>query len=276
MQPRRWQRVLVYGLLLLLLFVYISPIYWTLITSFKKLPEMMATHPTFFPKNATLQHYKDVFYDSNYTTFMENSLKVGIASTLLTLILSIGAAYSLSRLRFRGKTLFSLGILLVYLFPGVLLIIPLFRVMAKLGLYDDIRSVMLVHVILALPFGIWTLRSFFDGVPVELEDAARIDGANRLRVLVQIFMPLVTPGIATVAIFAFVVSWNDYLFPVILLSSPDNQTIPVGIAGWTSAYSINWGQVSAASMMTVVPVVLFFALVGRFFVQGLAAGAVKE
>ena len=199
-----------------------------------------------------------------------------IASTLLTLILSIGAAYSLSRLRFRGKTLFSLGILLVYLFPGVLLIIPLFRVMAKLALYDDIRSVMLVHVILALPFGIWTLCSFFDGVPVELEDAARIDGANRLRVLVQIFMPLVTPGIATVAIFAFVVSWNDYLFPVILLSSPDNQTIPVGIAGWTSAYSINWGQVSAASIMTVVPVVLFFALVGRFFVQGLAAGAVKE
>ena len=223
-----------------------------------------------------LQHYKDVFYDSNYTTFLENSLKVGIASTLLTLILSIGAAYSLSWLRFRGKTLFSLGILLVYLFPGVLLIIPLFRVMAKLALYDDIRSVMLVHVILALPFGIWTLRSFFDGVPVELEDAARIDGANRLRVLVQIFMPLVTPGIATVAIFAFVVSWNDYLFPVILLSSPDNQTIPVGIAGWTSAYSINWGQVSAASIMTVVPVVLFFALVGRFFVQGLAAGAVKE
>jgi multiple sugar transport system permease protein len=276
MRPRRWQRVLVYVLLLLLLFIYISPIYWTLITSFKKLPEMMAMTPTFFPKNTTLQHYKDVFYDSNYITFMENSLKVGIASTILTLILSIGAAYSLSRLRFRGKTLFSLGILLVYLFPGILLIIPLFRVMAKIGLYDDIRSVMLVHVILALPFGIWTLRSFFDGVPVELEDAARIDGANRLRVLVQIFMPLVTPGIATVAIFAFVVSWNDYLFPVILLSSPDNQTIPVGIAGWTSAYSINWGQVSAASMMTVVPVVLFFALVGRFFVQGLAAGAVKE
>jgi multiple sugar transport system permease protein len=276
MQARRWQRVLVYVSLLILLFIYISPIYWTLITSFKKLPEMMATTPTFFPKNGTLQHYRAVFYDSNYVTFMKNSLTVGAASTILTLILSIGAAYSLSRLRFWGKTLFSLGILLVYLFPGILLIIPLFRVMAKIGLYDDIRSVMLVHVILALPFGIWTLRSFFDGVPVELEDAARIDGANRLRVLVQIFMPLVAPGIATVAIFAFVVSWNDYLFPVILLSSPDNQTIPVGIAGWTSAYSINWGQISAASMMTVVPVILFFALVGRFFVQGLAAGAVKE
>lgn len=276
MRPPLWQKLLIYLILLVLALIYISPIYWTLITSLKKLPEMMSNTPTFFPMDGTLQHYRDVLYDSNYVTFMENSILVGGAATLLTLLLSIGAAYSLSRLRFWGKTIFSLGILLVYLFPGILLIIPLFRVMANLGLYDDVRSVILVHVILALPFGIWTLRSFFDGVPVELEDAARIDGANRLRVLVQIFLPLVTPGIATVAIFSFVVSWNDYLFPVILLSSPDKQTIPVGIAGWTSAYSINWGQVSAASMLTVIPVVLFFALVGRYFVQGLAAGAVKE
>ncbi|MCL4236975.1 MAG: carbohydrate ABC transporter permease [Anaerolineae bacterium] len=276
MRPSLGQRLLIYAILLMLVLVYISPIYWTLITSFKKLPEMMASTPTFFPEDATLQHYRDVLYESRYTTFMRNSIVVGVAATVLTLLLSVGAAYSLSRLRFRGKTLFSLGILLVYLFPGILLIIPLFRVMANLGLYDNIISVVLVHVILALPFGIWTLRSFFDGVPVELEDAARIDGASRLRVLAQIFTPLIAPGIATVAIFSFVVSWNDYLFPAILLSSPSNQTVPVGIAGWTSAYSINWGQISAASILTVVPVIFFFGLVGRYFVQGLAAGAVKE
>lgn len=276
MRPPKWQKLIIGLILLLLAGVYVTPIYWTLITSFKKLPETMSPTPSFFPLDGTFQHYRDVLYNSNYVKFMENSILVGVFATMLTLILSTGAAYSLSRLRFRGKGWFSFGILFVYLFPGILLVIPLFRVMANLGLYDDVRSVILVHVILALPFGVWTLRSFFDGVPVELEEAARMDGANRLRVLVQIFLPLVAPGVATVAIYSFVVSWNDYLFPAILLSSPDNQTISVGIAGWTSAYSINWGQVSAASMLTVIPVVLFFALVGRYFVQGLAAGAVKE
>jgi len=276
MRPTLQQKLLIPFVLTALAIVYISPIYWTLITSFKKLPEMMSRTPTFFPMVGTIQHYRDVLYNSNYIDFMKNSILVGVSATALTLLLSTSTAYSLSRLRFHGKGILSFGILLVYLFPGVLLIIPLFRVMARLGLYDDIRSVILVHVILALPFGVWTLRTFFDGVPVELEEAARMDGANRLRILIQIFLPLVAPGLATVAIYAFVVSWNDYLFPAILLSLPGNQTISVGIAGWTSAYSINWGQVSAASMLTVVPVVLFFGLVGRYFVQGLAAGAVKE
>lgn len=256
--------------------VYVFPVYWSLITSFKGLIEMMASHPTFFPRAITTEHYRDVLFSSNYFTFMQNSLFVGISSTLLTLVLSVGAAYSLSRLHFVGKGVFSVSILGVYLFPGIRLVIPLFKVIGAIGLYDNPLSVVLTHVILALPFGIWTLRTFFDGVPDELEDAARIDGSSRLQTIVRIYLPLIAPGLATVAIYAFVVSWNDFLFPCILLSSPKVQTIPVGIAGWTSAYSINWGQISAASMMTVVPVILLYAFVGRYFVQGLTAGGVKQ
>lgn len=219
--------------------------------------------------------YYDVLFKSQFGTFLMNSLIIGVASTIITLVLSLGADYSLSRLRFRGKRLFSMGIMVVYLFPGILLVIPLFQVMVSIGLYDTLFSVILTHVILALPFGVWTMSSFFDTVPPSLEEAARIDGASRLRTLGLIFLPLVTPGLATVAIFAFVVSWNDYLFPVIFLASPGNHTIPVGIADWTAAYSINWGQVSAVSILTVLPVICLYAFAGRYFISGLSAGSVK-
>jgi multiple sugar transport system permease protein len=264
-----------YLALLALVLIYGFPLYWALVTSLKTLPEMMASIPTFYPAQITLQHYRDVLYQSKFFTYLNNSLFVGTASTALTLVLSLGAGYSLSRLRFRGKRAFSLGIMAVYFFPGILLVIPLFQVMASIGLYDNLWSVVFAHVMLALPFGAWTLGAFFDTVPAALEEAARIDGASRLRVLWQIYLPLVAPGLATVAIFAFVASWNDFLFPVILLSSPDSQTIPVGIAGWTSAYSINWGQVSAVSVLTVIPVIVLFAFVGRYFVAGITAGATK-
>lgn len=275
MTRRTLSTTLKYLGLLVLVIVYGFPLYWALITSFKTLPEMMATISTFFPNEFTLSHYRDVIYDSSFFTYLRNSLYVGAASTIITLVLALGAGYSMSRLQFRGRRAFSVGIMAVYLFPGILLVVPLFRVMALVGLYDNLWSVILTHVMLALPFGAWTLSSFFDTVPASLEEAARIDGASRLRVLWQIYLPLVAPGMATVAIFAFVASWNDFLFPVILLSSPENQTIPVGIAGWTSAYSINWGQVSAVSILTVLPVIVLFALVGRYFVAGLSAGAVK-
>ena len=261
---------------MLLAIFYIFPIYWAIITSFKKLPEMMASKPTFLPNEVTFAHYQAVLFKSKYFVFLKNSLLVGSLSTALTLILSTGAGYAVSRLKFYGKGLYSIAILTVYLFPGILLIIPLFRVMASFGLYDNIWSVVLVHVLLSLPFSVWTLSTFIDSVPLELEEAARIDGASRIKTLWMVYLPLIGPGLATVAIFAFVVSWNDFLFPAILLSSPNVQTIPVGIAGWTSTYAINWGQVTAASILTIIPVVLFFALVGRYFVHGLVAGAVKQ
>jgi ABC-type glycerol-3-phosphate transport system permease component len=271
-----WQLILIYAVIALLGVFYIFPIYWALITSFKKLPEMMASNPTLFPNEFTLAHYQAVLFKSKYFVFLKNSLFVGGLSTALTLILSAGAGYAVSRLRFYGKGIYSIAILTVYLFPGILLVIPLFRVMASFGLYDKIWSVILVHVLLSLPFSVWTLTTFYNSVPIELEDAARIDGASRIKALWMVYLPLIGPGLATVAIFSFVVSWNDFLFPAILLSSPKVQTIPVGIAGWTSTYAINWGQVTAASILTIIPVVFFFALVGRYFVHGIVAGAVKQ
>ena len=271
-----WQLVLIYAIIALLALFYIFPIYWALITSLKTLPEMMASRPTFVPNEFTFAHYQAVIFRSNYFTFLKNSLLIGLFSTVLTLVLSIGAGYAVSRLKFRGKRTFSMSILAVYLFPGILLIIPLFRVMAAVGLYDSIWSVVLIHVLLALPFGIWTLSTFIDAVPLELEDAARIEWASRLRTLGTAYLPLLVPGLATVAMLASVLRWMDSLIPSISLFFPRCVIVLLCIARLTSTYAINWGQISAASILTIIPVVFFFALVGRYFVSGLVAGAVKQ
>jgi multiple sugar transport system permease protein len=166
-------------------------------------------------------------------------------------------------------------ILLVYLFPGITLVVPLFKMMASTGLYNNLLAVILVHILFTLPFVTWTLRDFFDAIPGDLSDAAQVDGAGQIQVLRHIYLPLVAPGLAVTAIFSFVVSWNDYIFPSILLSDPRLNTIPVGIAAQTAQYNIEWGSITAASILTIVPAFVFFSLLGRLFIRGMTAGAIK-
>jgi len=253
---------------------YFFPVYWALITSFKTPLDLMSSRPTFFPKKMTLSSYEDVLLRSKFLYYLRSSIIIASGVTIITLILATGAAYSLSRLNFKGKRLFSNLILLVYLFPGILLAVPIFKMMTKIGLYDMLPSVVLVHVMITLPFCIWTLRTFFDQIPRSLEDAARIDGASKLSVLYKLYLPLIGPGLVTSAIFSFVASWNEYIFPLILLSTPEKKTIPVGIAGWASSYTIDWGQITAAVILAIIPVIILIRLIGRRFVAGLS-GAIK-
>lgn len=267
--------ILVYLLAIIIITVYVFPILRTLVTSLKGAAEIMAPVPTFFPRKVTFDHYIYVWKNSNYPYFLKNSMIIASSVSFLTLLLAIGGAFSLSRLDFGGKRLFSASILTVYLFPGILLLVPVFIMMVKIGLYNNFLSVIIVHILFTLPFSVWTLRNFFDKIPPSLEDAARIDGASEMVVLFRIYLPLVTPGLATVAIFSFVVSWNEYMFALVLLSKVKLQVIPAGIAGWTSTYNIDWGLISAASILTVIPVFVFFCFLGRYFVKGLSAGSVK-
>jgi len=255
--------------------IYVFPIYWVFVTSISGFKELMFEPPKIFPNAPTIEHYTYVILSSKYLIFLKNSLFVSILVTILTLIISACSAYALSDVRFYGKYFFSKIILLVYFFPGILLIIPLFQMAQKVGLYDNLISVAIVNILMTLPFSIWTLKLYFDDIPEEISEAAKIDGCSRFGILYRIFLPLVLPGLATVAIYSFVVSWNDFLFPAVLISNIDHQTLAVGIAGWTSSYSINWGQIAAASIMTIIPVVIFFASVGKLFIKGLTGGAVK-
>ena len=268
------KRIIFTLLLLVVIGWYFFPVYWALITSFKTPLDLMSSRPTFFPKKMTLSSYEDVLLRSKFLYYLRSSIIIASGVTIITLILATGAAYSLSRLNFKGKRLFSNLILLVYLFPGILLAVPIFKMMTKIGLYDMLPSVVLVHVTITLPFCIWTLRTFFDQIPRSLEDAARIDGASKLSVLYKLYLPLIGPGLVTSAIFSFVASWNEYIFPLILLSTPEKKTIPVGIAGWASSYTIDWGQITAAVILAIIPVIILIQLIGRRFVAGLS-GAIK-
>ncbi|MCK5560645.1 MAG: carbohydrate ABC transporter permease, partial [Thermoplasmata archaeon] len=264
------KRIIFTLLLLVVIGWYSFPVYWTLITSFKTPLDLMSSRPIFFPQKITLSSYEDIFLRSKFPYYLRSSMIIASMVTIITLVLATGAAYSLSRLNFRGKRLFSNLILLVYLFPGILLVVPIFKMMTTIGLYDLLPSVILVHVTITLPFCIWTLSTFFDQIPPSLEDAARVDGATKLSVLYKLYLPLIRPGLVTSAIFSFVASWNEYIFPLILLSTPEKKTIPVGIAGWASSYTIDWGQITAAVILAIIPVIILIQLIGRRFVAGLS------
>jgi len=257
------------------LLLWILPIYWTVVTSFRTNRDIMSGVPVLVPRDFTLEHYRDVLWGSNFFQFLVNSFLVSVGVTVLTLVLAAGGAFALSRLRFPGRYLVSNLILLVYLFPGVLLVIPLFRLMTAIGLYNSRLSLVLVDVLFTLPFCTWTLRVFFDAITPDLEGAALVDGASRLQMLRHIYLPLAAPGVAVSAIFSFVIAWNEYMFASILASDDSVKTVSVGIADWVSSYTIDWGSVTAAAVLTVLPAIVFFSLLGKLFVRGLTMGATK-
>jgi ABC-type glycerol-3-phosphate transport system permease component len=261
--------------LLLLLFLVVAPFYWIFSSSVKLPPEIIASTPTLFPQSFTMQHYANLLGGSPFLSFMGNSLIVGLGTMIITVILSTLAAYGLYRLRFPGRRLLFHVILITYAFPGVLLLIPLYGLLSDVGIIDTLWALIVVDVTLAAPFATWMLQAFFRTIPMELEEAAALDGATRLGIITRILLPLAAPGVASIAIFAFITSWTEYMFASVLIISEANRTLPVGLAGIIGQYQIDWGLLMAGATMTTLPVLLLFALVGRNFVEGLTAGAVK-
>lgn len=259
----------------LITLVWVFPIYWGLITSIKSLPEIMSATPTFYPRTFTLENYAAVLFGSKYVLYLRNSLSVASMVVALTLIIGATTAFALARLRFPGREWIGLLILFVYLFPGILLIVPLYQIMVRLGLYNTLVGIALTHILFTLPFSVWYLRVFFASIPAELDELAQIEGASRLHVLGRVYLPLSLPALAVVAIFAFVVSWNEYMFALILVADDSLYTLSVGIAAWVHHYTVDWGQLMSAAMLTIVPSLIFFGVLGGFFVRGLAEGAVK-
>ena len=251
------------------------PLYWILINSFKTTPELTSPKPTFFPHTFTLEHYTNLFTQVSFLRYFYNSTLVAVASTLVIIVLGALAAYSIYRCRYWGrKTLFTL-FLLIYVFPRVLILIPLFVVFSRLHLVDTLLGLVVLNVTVTAPFSIWTLKAFFLTVPLELEDAALVDGANRVQVLFRIFFPVVAPGIGALALSAFLMSWTEYLFASAFIMSTELKTIPVGMALFLDQYFIDWGMLMSSSVLVALPPTILFAFIGRYYVKGLSAGAVK-
>ncbi|BCH21980.1 sugar ABC transporter permease [Mesorhizobium sp. L-8-10] len=262
------------GLLFLMLLIGLP--FWWVITGSIKLPrEIIQRMPTMFPQSFTLQHFEKLLQSSDFPTYLVNSLLVALFSTAVTVLLALPAAYAFFRMEFPGRNALYRVILLAYAFPGVVVLIPLYGLFSKAGLVDSRASLVIVNVAFALPFSIWMMRSFLASVPKEIEEAAIVDGAPTTTILLRILMPLIAPGIASVAIFAFISSWTEYLFASVLIVSDAHRTIPVGFAGIIGQYQIDWGLLLAGATAATIPVVILFALVGRWFVSGLTEGAVK-
>lgn len=258
-----------------LLVLVIAPFYWIFSSSIKAPQEIIAQTPTIVPQSFTLEHYDHLLASSDFPMYLVNSTIVAALTMAITVILSAMAAYGLYRLRFPGRELLFRVILVTYAFPGILVLVPLYDMLTQVGLVDTRWALVIVNVTFAAPFAVWMLRAFFRSVPYELEEAAALDGAGRLRIMLRIMLPLTAPGIASIAIYAFITSWTEYMFASILIISDANRTLPVGLAGIIGQYQVDWGLLLAGATATTLPVMILFGLVGRNFVEGLTAGAVK-
>lgn len=260
---------------LALMVLILAPFYWIFTSSIKEPQEIIARKPTLLPQSFTLQHYDKLLNHSPFPTYLRNSLIVALGTMIITVVLATLAAYGLYRLRFPGRQMLFRVILVTYAFPGVLLLVPMYDMMSRLGLVDRLLALVIVDVTLAAPFAVWMLQAFFRTIPQELEEAAALDGATRLGIIVRILLPLAAPGVAAIAIFAFITSWTEYIFSSILIVSEANRTVPVGLAGIIGQYQVDWGLLLAGATATALPVLVLFGLVGRNFVEGLTAGAVR-
>ena len=223
----------------------------------------------------SLKPYGDMFFYLPFSTYTLNSLIVASCATILTLLVGTLAAYSFSRFHFAGKRAFLLVFLLSQMLPGASVIIPLFQLLKKIGLYDTHAGLILVHTAVLLPFVIWLLYGFFQGIPSEVEDAALIDGCSTMEALWRVVLPLALPGLGATALFAFLGSWSEFFFALILTSSDSTRTIPVGIGLFVGEYVDVWNQMSAAAVLFSLPPLMLFLVTRRTFVKGLAAGALK-
>ncbi len=261
--------------ILILALLVLLPFLWTFSTSLKPLTEVNKYPPQWGSPNITLQPYGEMFLYLPFTTYTLNSLIVALSATFLTLFIGSLAGFAFSRFQFAGKRTFLLIFLLSQMLPGASVIIPLFQLLREVGLYDTHIGLIFVHTAILLPFVIWLLYGFFSAIPREVEDAALIDGCSRLNALWRVILPLALPGLGATALFAFLGSWNEFFFALLLTSSDSTRTIPVGIGLFVGEYRDVWNQMSAAAVLFSLPPLLLFLVMRKTFVKGLTAGAVK-
>lgn len=261
--------------LVLLFFIILFPFYWIAVSSFKPTAELLSGDASLIPKTFTLDHYKYVLFETNYAKTMLNSLIVAGVSTLIGVVLALITAFSFSDFVYRGRAVAEWALWLASMFPGVLLMIPTYILMAKYKLINSLWSLIIIYITLYVPFGVFTMKNFFVSIPKAMREAAYIDGASKMQVLFKIIVPISVPGIVTVSAWMFILSWSEYLFGLILINDPAKKTVVVSIADWMAQYDLNWGALTAGSVLIVLPIIILFAFLGRGFIKGLTSGAVK-
>ena len=256
--------------------VMVFPVFWMVSTAFKPDDEINSLTPTWFSLHPTLRHFADAIHRPFFWDVVKNSLIIVFVTVALSMVLAFVAAIALAKFRFTGRKLFIVLMIGVQMLPQAGLIIPLFLVLKQYGQVGTLTGVIVTYMTFVLPFSVWTLRGFIIGIPRDLEEAAMVDGSSRVGAFVRILLPLVAPGLVATSVFAFITSWNEFIFANVLLNDNSKQTVTVWLSYFTgSARHTDWGALMAASTLTAIPVVIFFLLVQRKIAFGLTAGAVK-
>ena len=273
--PRRI--VTVYLPLAVFVIVLLFPFYWMTITALKPDAELLSREGNpFWVIHPTLAHIKKLLFDTSYPEWLWNTVLISVVSTCLSIFCSVLAAYAIERLRFRGSRYIGMGIFLAYLVPPSILFIPLAAMVYKLGLFDTRLALILTYPTFLIPFCTWLLMGYFKTIPIELEECALIDGASRFQILVRIVLPLAVPGLISAGIFAFTLSWNEFIYALTFISSSEVKTVPVGVVTELVEGDVyHWGSLMAGALFGSLPVAILYSFFVEYYVSGLT-GAVKE
>ena len=267
-------------IILAIIFVYIVfPFYWAIRSSVSPNNELFATPVHYWPVEPTLDHYVEVFTNGDFLVAMRNSAIVAASTTLLSLLIGTVGAYALGRFRFRGRLPVMYLILSMTMFPAIAILGSLFDLVRRFGLYNQLPALIITYLVFTLPFTVWVLTSFFAGLPRELEEAAYVDGASPFETLYKVMLPLIAPGLVTTGLLAFIQAWNEFLFALSFIQTPDKRTVPLEIFLFNTAtgggFEIPWGTIMAATVVVTVPLILLVLIVQNRIISGLTAGAVK-
>ena len=272
---RRFLRALPgYILLIAMLIFLLFPFYWTFVTSIKPQKELYGSTVTYWPTAVTFDSYRKLFSEYNFLKPMLNSLLVASVTTVVSLTVSLLAAYAFSRYRFRGRKFFMTLFLTNNMFPTVLLLIPLFAIMRRIGILYTPSALILSYTTFTIPFSIWLLNGYLDDLPRSLEEAAMVDGANRAQAFMKIILPMLIPCVVATGAYVFMTAWNEYTFAV-MFTNESNRTIPVALKNFIGQLGVEWGMLTAGGIITIIPVCIMFFFAQKRLVEGLTAGAVK-
>jgi ABC-type glycerol-3-phosphate transport system permease component len=286
---RPWAAAILYAVLGAITFVVCFPLLWAISTSLKPKDEIFRWPPTLWPENVTFDAYRELLFGGTvasapgagvppsayFLTWFGNSIIVSVGSTIISITVATLAAYSLTRFRFWGQRSVPYIAILGYMVPSVIFVFPMFLTMVSLELTDTLLSLILGYVCITLPFCLWLMWAFFRGVPIEIEEAALVDGASRLQVFRQIVLPVALPGIIAASIFSLIVSWNDYLFGRVFMNSMENLPLTVGVMHFFDGTHVDWALMMASSVLMTLPMAILFGFMQRHLVAGFGAGAVK-
>lgn len=276
-KKKRVSNTIFYVVLIAILLILLFPFIIMLSVSLKTTAETIGFPPTIIPKSFTLEHFKDIF-NSNIFPFLKyfkNSLYIAVVTSAVVVFLGILGGYALAKLRFKGRTVINEIFFFVYMFSGILLIVPLYKLLAAMGLRNTHEAVIICMVIQTLPTAIYMTRSFFETIPDELEEAGRVDGLSRLGIIFRIVVPLSISGLISVFVYAFMIAWNDVLFASIFLDSPDNMTITIGLNSLFNTPDYIWGRMMAASLVSSLPIVIMYGISQSLIKGGRTDGGVK-